>query len=128
MATFGERSALLLPVVAVVAFLAKARLAVAAGRGPRRDRPAGDRRLAGRRHPDPHGGPRGHRHVASQATDTQRFTVWRVLGGRAVRMHPWLGWGPAMTQSAYLANATEAEVTPPRASGPTRTTCSWRRS
>ena len=47
--------------------------------------------------------------VAPQATDSQRFTVWRVLDARR-RGPPDPGLGPASTQSAYLANATEAEV------------------
>ena len=110
-ATFGERSALLLPVVAVVAFLAKARwpwrrgVAIAATVLL----VIGIWQVVATQIPT--GGRGATVALGEQATDTQRFTIWRVLGGRAVAVHPWLGWGPAMSQSAYLAEATEAEVT-----------------
>jgi O-antigen ligase len=109
-ATFGERSALVLPLVALVAVLAKARM-------PRRRAVAlaatvllviGAWQVVATWIPTEGRGATVT--VASQATDTQRFTVWRVLATRAVPDHPWLGWGPAMSQSAYLANATGDEV------------------
>ena len=109
-ATFGERSAVVLPVVGLLAFLIR-------GRIPWRRAAAlavcvlavlGAWQVAATHLPT--GGRGASLTIASQATDSERFTVWRVLLTRAVADHPILGWGPASTQSAYLANATEAEV------------------
>ena len=109
-ATFGERSAVVLPVVGLLAFLFRARI-------PWRRASAlavcvlavlGAWQVAAAHLPT--GGRGASLTIASQATDAERFTVWRVLLTRAVADHPILGWGPASTQSAYLANATEAEV------------------
>jgi hypothetical protein len=109
-ATFGERSALVLPVVGVIAFLIRARI-------PWRRAAAlavcvlavlGAWQAVAAHLPT--GGRGATLTVASQLTDTQRFTVWRVLLTRSVEDHPIVGWGPGATQSAYLADATEAEV------------------
>jgi len=109
-ATFGERSAIVLPVLGTVIFLARARM-------PARRAAAlavcvlavlGAWQIAAAHLPT--GGRGASLTVASQATDAQRFTVWRVLVTRAVPDRPILGWGPGSTQSAYLANATEAQV------------------
>ncbi|MEA2579667.1 MAG: O-Antigen ligase [Actinomycetota bacterium] len=43
------------------------------------------------------------------ATDTQRVVVWKVVIRSAVE-RPALGWGPGTTQAAYLHEATPAEV------------------
>jgi O-antigen ligase len=43
------------------------------------------------------------------ATDTQRVVVWKVVI-RSASERPVLGWGPGTTQSAYLHEATSAEV------------------
>jgi hypothetical protein len=45
----------------------------------------------------------------SSATDTGRFTVWRV-SARAWLDRPVLGWGPGTTLAAYLHEGTPAEV------------------
>jgi O-antigen ligase len=48
--------------------------------------------------------------LRSSATDTGRFTVWRVTA-RAWLDRPVLGWGPGTTLAAYLHTGTAAEVT-----------------
>jgi O-antigen ligase len=47
--------------------------------------------------------------LGSHTTDTQRFTVWRVLAGSALD-RPILGWGPGTTQAVYLHDASAADV------------------
>jgi O-antigen ligase len=47
--------------------------------------------------------------LRSSATDTGRFTVWRVTA-RAWLDRPVLGWGPGTTLAAYLRTGTAAEV------------------
>jgi len=48
--------------------------------------------------------------LRSSATDTGRFIVWRVTA-RAWLDRPVLGWGPGTTLAAYLHEGTPAEVT-----------------
>jgi O-antigen ligase len=47
--------------------------------------------------------------LGSSATDTGRITVWRVTA-RAWLDRPLLGWGPGTTSAAYLHTGTPAEV------------------
>jgi O-antigen ligase len=109
-ATFGERSAVVLPVLGTIAFLIRAHIPWrrAAALGVCVAGVLGGWQIAAAHLPA--GGRGASVTVAAQATDSQRFTVWRVLATRAVADRPVLGWGPGSTQSAYLANATEAEV------------------
>jgi O-antigen ligase len=108
--TFGERSAVVLPLVGTLAFLVKARrqrretivlgasVVLALGVGIA---------VVGQL---PEGGRGAIVTTASQATDAQRFRVWEVLATRAVPARPLAGWGPGSTQSAYLAHATASDV------------------
>jgi O-antigen ligase len=109
-ATFGERSAVVLPVVATIAFVLTSRIPWrrAAALGAVVLAALGAWQVVA--HFIPSGGRGASLAVGSQATDTERFTVWRVLVTRAVPDRPILGWGPGSTQSAYLSNATEEEV------------------
>jgi hypothetical protein len=109
-ATFGERSAVVLPIVATAAYVVKGRIPWrrAAALGGVVIVALGVWQLIDGHLPS--GGHGASLAVGSQATDTQRFTVWRVLLTRAVPDRPVLGWGPAGSQPAYLANATEDEV------------------
>jgi hypothetical protein len=47
--------------------------------------------------------------TTNEATDSERFIVWRVTAGAALE-RPILGWGPGTTRSAYLANASVGEL------------------
>ena len=111
-ATFGERSSLVLPAVAVVVTLWRSRMpwrtTVALGAtvgvvllGWQLLDPA----LPGRETDvDAALAP-----LQGQATDTDRAVVWKVTaGGMAER--PILGWGPGTTQVPYLTRATPADI------------------
>ena len=109
-ATFGERSAIALPVIGLLVFLSRARI-------PWRRAAAlaicvlgvlGAWQVIADHLPT--GGRGASLTITRQETDAERFTVWRVLLTRAAMDRPVLGWGPASTQSAYLANATVDEV------------------
>ena len=111
-ATFGERSSLVLPAVAVLVTLWRSRMpwrtTVALGAtvgvvllGWQLLDPA----LPGRETDvDAALAP-----LQGQATDTDRAVVWKVTaGGMAER--PILGWGPGTTQVPYLTRATPADI------------------
>ena len=111
-ATFGERSSIVLPIVAAAAALWKARL------GGRASivmacavvmplliwQP-----LEATLFPDTTGRGAAVTGIGAQATDLQRFTVWRVMVDAAVD-RPALGWGPGSANSAYLATASPSQV------------------
>ena len=111
-ASFGERSSLILPAVAVIVTLARTRMpwratiALAATVGvvllgwqiaepvlPGRETGAGAALAP----------------LQGQATDVDRAVVWRVTTG-SIGEHPLVGWGPGTTQVAYLSNATPADI------------------
>jgi O-antigen ligase len=111
-ATFGERSSLVLPAVAVLVTLWRSRMpwrtTVTLGAtvgvvllGWQLLDPA----LPGRETDvDAALAP-----LQGQATDTDRAVVWKVTaGGMAER--PILGWGPGTTQVPYLTRATPADI------------------
>ena len=111
-ASFGERSSLLLPAVAVIVTLARTRMpwraaiALAGTVGvvllgwqwaqpilPGRETGAGAALAP----------------LQGEATDVDRAVVWRVTAD-SIGEHPLLGWGPGTTQVAYLTNATPADI------------------
>ncbi len=111
-ASFGERSSLILPAVAVIVTLARSRMpwrlaiALAATVGvvllgwqvaepllPGRETGAGAALAP----------------LQGQATDVDREVVWRVTSG-SISEHPLVGWGPGTTQVAYLTSATPADI------------------
>ena len=111
-ASFGERSSLILPAVAVIVTLARSRMpwrvaiALAATVGvvllgwqvaepllPGRETGAGAALAP----------------LQGQATDVDRAVVWRVTTG-SISEHPLAGWGPGTTQVAYLTSATPADI------------------
>jgi hypothetical protein len=111
-ATFGERSSIVLPVIAGAAVLWRARLGARATIVlacavvvPLIAWQAIDATVF----PDTTGRGAAVTGIEAQATDVQRVTVWRVMG-RATLDRPVLGWGPGSARSGYLATATPAEV------------------
>lgn len=111
-ATFGERSSVVLPVVAAAAALWRARL------GLRRTTVVGLavivplvawQGLEATVFPDTTGRGAAVAGVAAQETDVQRFTVWRAMA-RATTERPVLGWGPGSARTAYLASATTGDI------------------
>ncbi|MEA2521525.1 MAG: O-Antigen ligase, partial [Actinomycetota bacterium] len=109
-ASFGERTSLLLPpvVCAVMVWrlrppLSRVVLIFAAVIGPLALWQAAGPILPSE------GGQSAVSQLGSHTTDTQRFTVWRVLAGSALE-RPILGWGPGTTQGAYLHEASAQDV------------------
>jgi O-antigen ligase len=112
--SFGERSAVVLPAVAVV---------VIVWRG-RRSRQAAVRLAAAvivgmvawllvspLVPPDPEAEPPdpSQSAIGVQATDEDRLAVWAAMA-RSVPDRPLIGWGPGSSQSAYVSNATSVEI------------------
>jgi O-antigen ligase len=111
-ATFGERSSIVVPVIAGAAVLWRARLGVRATFVmacavvvPLIAWQAIDATVL----PDTTGRGAAVTGIEAQATDVQRVTVWRVMG-RATLDRPVLGWGPGSAGSGYLAAVTASEV------------------
>ncbi|MGB7804350.1 MAG: O-antigen ligase family protein [Actinomycetota bacterium] len=111
-ASFGERSSLILPAVAVIVTLARTRMpwraafALAATAAvvllgwqiaepmlPGRETGAGAALAP----------------LQGEATDVDRAVMWRVTSG-SIGEHPLVGWGPGTTQVAYLTSATPADI------------------
>jgi hypothetical protein len=109
-ATFGERSAVILPIAGVAGFLVRAKwswrravtLAVTVVAV------LGVWQVVATALPS--GGRGAEVTVQTQATDQQRFHLWSALVRDAVPARPVFGWGPAETQAAYLGTATVADV------------------
>ncbi len=111
-ATFGERSSIVLPLVAGAAVLWRARLGARATIVmacavivPLIAWQAIEATIL----PDTTGRGAAVTGIQAQATDVQRVTVWRVMA-RATLDRPALGWGPGSAQSGYLATATTSEI------------------
>lgn len=111
-ATFGERSSIVLPVVAGAAVLWRARLGArttvvmaSAVVVPLIAWQAIEATIL----PDTTGRGAAVTGIEAQATDVQRVTVWRVMA-RASLERPLLGWGPGSARSGYLATATASEI------------------
>jgi O-antigen ligase len=111
-ATFGERSSLILPAVAVVVTLWRSRMpwrtTIALGAtvvvvllGWQSLDPV----LPGRQ--DDVGAALAP--LQGQATDADRTVVWRATA-RGISERPILGWGPGATQVTYLTRATPADI------------------
>jgi hypothetical protein len=111
-ATFGERSSVILPVVAAGAALWRARLGA---RATLRISAAvvvpliAWQLIDATIFPDTTGRGEAVTGITAQTTDLQRVTVWRTMS-RATLDRPLLGWGPGSARSAYLATASEADV------------------
>ena len=111
-ATFGERSSIVLPIVAAAAALWRARFALrttivlaSAVLVPLVAWQALDAVVF----PDTLGRGAAVTGIAAQTTDLHRVTVWRAMT-RAAAERPLLGWGPGSSKSAYLAAARPSEV------------------
>ena len=109
-ATFGERSAVILPIAGVAGFLVRAKMPWrrAAALAVTVVAVLGLWQVVAAMIPE--GGRGAEITVQSQATDQQRFRIWSVLAREAVPARPVLGWGPAESQAAYLATGTVADV------------------
>jgi hypothetical protein len=111
-ATFGERSSIVLPVVAAAAALWRSRTGMrsalivgAAVIAPLIVWQALEATLF----PDASGRGAAVAGVGGEETDVQRATVWRTMA-RATAERPALGWGPGSARSASLAVARSDEV------------------
>jgi O-antigen ligase len=111
-ASFGERSSLVLPLVATAATLWRGRLGWREGSAiatlvvavllgwqvVEPSLPQGQKKAGAALAP-----------LQGQATDEARQVVWRATA-RGIGHRPLLGWGPGASDAAYLANATPDEV------------------
>ena len=111
-ATFGERSSLVLPIIAAAAALWRARL------GARTTLVLATavvvpllvwQLLDASVFPDTTGRGGVVTGISAQGTDLQRLTVWRTMA-RGATERPVLGWGPGSARSAFLAVATPADI------------------
>ena len=111
-ATFGERSSIVLPVVATAAVLWRAKLGAratfvmaAAVIGP----VLVWQLLDATAFPDTTGRGEAVTGITAQTTDLDRMTTWRTMA-RGALDRLMLGWGPGSADSAYLATATSADI------------------